>query len=199
MVARQSGWVQIANADGSQTGWVYEKLLEPTGAPSGDSAGASGAAEPTTPTQQEQSQSGWVKVLGSPAGMRANPSQESPVPFAFPEGRELRVVSRQPGWVQVKDPGSKQTGWVAETSLIASNGHPKEQTASAPAQRQQPAGASPQRRQASPPQRPSRDAGPGVYEDAEGAPPRARGGWVPSQEETERSAVVEDQEDRPRR
>jgi SH3-like domain-containing protein len=199
VVARQSGWVEIANADGSQTGWVYEKLLEPTGAPSGDSAGASEPAEATSPTQPEQSQSGWVKVLGSPAGMRASPSDSSPILFAFPEGRELRVVSRQLGWVQVKDPGSKQTGWVAETSLIASNGHTKEQqTASPPAQRQQAAGASPQWRQ-SVPQRPSRDAGPGTHENAEGPPPRARGGWVPSQEEAGPSAVAEDQQDRPRR
>jgi len=29
VVGRQSGWVQIANSDGSQTGWVYEELVEP--------------------------------------------------------------------------------------------------------------------------------------------------------------------------
>ena len=38
MVGRESGWVQIASSDGSKTGWVYEKLLEPTGIPSGQGA-----------------------------------------------------------------------------------------------------------------------------------------------------------------
>src|SRR6187455_1380897 len=75
------------------------------------------AAQPDNQSQQAKGQSGWVKVLGSPAGMRSTPSQSSPVLFAFPEGRELRVVSRQPGWVQVTDPGSNQSGWIADTSL----------------------------------------------------------------------------------
>ena len=126
-----------------------------------------------------------VKVLGSPAGMRSSPSPSSPILFAFPEGRELHVVSRQPGWVQVTNPGSKQSGWVADTSLVASDGKAKEQQpagastqqdSSAASRRQKAASARPQRRQSNPPvQRPSRDAEPEIYESAEGPPPSAAG------------------------
>ena len=37
--------------------------------------------------------------------------------FGFPYGRELRVLSRKPGWVEIMDAGSGQTGWIAEGSL----------------------------------------------------------------------------------
>ncbi len=199
VVARQSGWVQIANSDGSKTGWVYEKLLEPA-ASLGESAAAG-------PSEQMQDQSGWVKVLGSPAGMRSSPSQSSPILFAFPEGRELRVVSREPGWVQVKDPGSKQTGWVADTSLVASDGKAKPLDATASTERQQAPSAYTPRRQAasassrprqSAPQRRSRDAGPESYENAEGPPPGGRN-FVPWEAEMNAPGYVEEREDRPRR
>jgi len=119
VVGRQSGWVQIVNSDGSQTGWVYEKLVEPVAGPYEHGAAGTEASQPDNQSQQAKGQSGWVKVLGSPAGMRSTPSQSSPVLFAFPKGRELRVVSRQPGWVQVTDPGSNQSGWIADISLVA--------------------------------------------------------------------------------
>jgi Bacterial SH3 domain len=172
------------------------------------SAEASGAAQDANVGQQ-QSQSGWVKVLGSPAGMRSSPSQSAPILFAFPEGRELRVVSRRPGWVQVKDPASKQSGWVPQTSLIDSNGQVKQQQVSgalpqgkqaarAQSRRQQAFSAPPQRRQIKP-QRPRRDAGPRSYDSAEGPPPIPRGRWVPWDPDMGPPAVVEEFEDRPPR
>jgi Bacterial SH3 domain len=87
VVGRQSGWVQIANSDGSQTGWVYEELVEPVAGPNEHGAAGTQAAQPDNQSQQAKGQSGWVKVLGSPAGMRSTPSQSSPVLFAFLEGR----------------------------------------------------------------------------------------------------------------
>ena len=87
VVGRQSGWVQIANSDGSQTGWVYEELVEPVAGPNEHGAAGTEAAQPDNQSQQAKGQSGWVKVLGSPAGMRSTPSQSSPVLFAFLEGR----------------------------------------------------------------------------------------------------------------
>src|SRR5262245_60954177 len=45
VVGRQSGWVQIANSDGSQTGWLYEKLVEPVDGPNEHTAGTE-AAQP---------------------------------------------------------------------------------------------------------------------------------------------------------
>jgi hypothetical protein len=189
---------------------------QPEQAPSADATGAAQGANP----RQQQSQSGWVKVLGSPAGMRSSPSQSAPILFAFPEGRELRVVARQPGWVEVTDPASKQTGWVAETSLVTLNGQPKQQqawgatpqrqqaaghsrrqkAASSQSRRQQESAALPQRRQPKlPPQRPSRDAGPPSYDSAEGPPRPPRHGWVPWDPDMGPPAVVEEFEDRPRR
>src|SRR6188472_2785109 len=88
MVGRQSGWVQIVNADVSQTGWVYEKLVEPVAGPYEHGAAGTEAAQPDNQSQQAKGQSGCVKVLGSPAGMRSTPSQSSPVLFAFPKGGE---------------------------------------------------------------------------------------------------------------
>ena len=209
VVGRQSGWVQIANSDGSQTGWVYEKLVEPVAGPYEHGAAGTEAAQPDNQSQQAKGQSGWVKVLGSPAGMRSTPSQSSPVLFAFPKGRELRVVSRQPGWVQVTDPGSNQSGWIADTSLVAldrktkeqqSAGASTQQDSSAASRRQKAASASPQRRQSNPPvQRRSRDAGPETYESTEGPPPRLRGRWMPWEAEMGAPQAAEQFEDRPRR
>ena len=54
VVSREAGWVQIANGDGSQTGWIYERLLEPTVAPSEQGEGSAELAEAG---QQQQDQS----------------------------------------------------------------------------------------------------------------------------------------------
>ena len=126
-----------------------------------------------------------------------------------PEGRELRVVSRQPGWVQVTDPGSNQSGWIADTSLVAldrktkeqqSAGASTQQDSSAASRRQKAASASPQRRQSNPPvQRRSRDAGTETYESTEGPPPRLRGRWMPWEAEMGAPQAAEQFEDRPRR
>jgi uncharacterized protein YraI len=181
VISREAGWVQIANSDGSETGWVYERLLEPAGAPSEQGAAAQGSAQATGPDQHPQGQSEMVRVSGSPATMRSGPSDSAPMLFAFPEGRELRVMSRQPGWVQVIDPGSKQSGWIAEASLA---------TSGAGGQQQQAADAALQRR--------SRDAPPPAYDSAEGPPPGARGAWLPWEEDMGPPDGLEEPEDRPR-
>jgi uncharacterized protein YraI len=184
VISREAGWVQVANSDGSQTGWVYERLVEPSVAPSEQDAAAAqgqGSVQATGPDQQSQGQSEMVRVSGSPATMRSGPSDSAPMLFAFPEGRELRVMSRQPGWVQVIDPGSKQSGWIAEASLA---------TSGAGGQQQQAADAALQRR--------SRDAPPPAYDSAEGPPPGARGAWLPWEEDMGPPDGLEEPEDRPR-
>jgi SH3-like domain-containing protein len=179
VISREAGWVQIGNADGSQTGWVYERLLEPGTAPNEQGAVAAGSAQSTG--QEHQGQSEMVKVIGSPATMRSGPSDSAPMLFGFPEGRELRVMSRQPGWVQVIDPGSKQSGWIAEASLAtAGAGGQQQQAATAPAQR------------------PSRDAEQPGYDSAEGPPPGAREAWLPWDEDMGPPDGIEEPEDRPR-
>jgi hypothetical protein len=61
VVGRQSGWVQIANSDGSQTGWVYEKLVEPVAGPNEHGAAGTEAAQPDNQSQQAKGQSGWSR------------------------------------------------------------------------------------------------------------------------------------------
>jgi hypothetical protein len=86
VVSHEAGWVQIANGDGSQTGWIYERPLEPTVAPSEQGEGSAELAEAG---QQQQDQSEWVRVSGSPATMRSGPSDSAPMMFGFPEGRRF--------------------------------------------------------------------------------------------------------------
>ncbi len=71
-------------------------------------------------------------VLASGAGMRATATEEAPMLFAFPYGRNLRVVSRYQDWVEVTDPKSAATGWMkeAEVSPIAPPGAQPPQEAS---------------------------------------------------------------------
>jgi hypothetical protein len=60
----------------------------------------------------------WVQVLVSGVGMRGTASEESPMLFAFPSGRVLRVVSRYGDWVEVTDPNSATTGWMRARYLV---------------------------------------------------------------------------------
>jgi SH3-like domain-containing protein len=116
VVSRQRGWVEVANGDGSQTGWINENLLEINGTP-GEQLPAMGNSAAAPGVGQQQSQGELVKVSGSTGTMRSGPSEDAPVLFAFPEGRVFRVVSRKPGWVEIMDMSSKQTGWMAESSI----------------------------------------------------------------------------------
>jgi hypothetical protein len=143
VVSRKDGWVQVAGSHGSETGWIYERLLEPTLAPDRQGSAAQGSTPQPSGAGQEPQQDELVKVVGPGAKALAGASDKAAMLFGFPEGRELRVLSRQPGWVQIMDPGSKQVGWIAESSL-------------------EPAGAAQQ--QAAAPQRPNRAA---PYDSAE--------------------------------
>ena len=49
--------------------------------------------------------------------MRSTASLDAPILFAFPVGRNLRVVSRDGEWVQVADPQSSATGWMKAEML----------------------------------------------------------------------------------
>ena len=62
----------------------------------------------------------WVDVMVSGAAMRATASDDAPMLFAFPYGRNLKVVSRYEGWVEVTDPKSGATGWMQAGVLAPS-------------------------------------------------------------------------------
>ena len=72
---------------------------------------------------QGQPQEEWVRVIGSGTGMRNSASEDSPVLFAFPYGRNLKVVSRNGAWVEVKDPNSSAKGWM-EAHALAPTANP---------------------------------------------------------------------------
>jgi hypothetical protein len=89
----------------------------------------SAAAPQAAPSQPGVAQSGapqeeWVVVLVSGAGMRASASDDAPVLFAFPYGRNLKVVENNGDWVEVTDEKSSATGWMKrdEVSPIAPPG-----------------------------------------------------------------------------
>jgi len=64
----------------------------------------------------------WASVVAGTANMRADPSLQSPVIHALPAGWQVRVISRQPGWVQVQDANIGAAGWVESTALAPSAG-----------------------------------------------------------------------------
>ena len=100
--------------------------------PYGQGSAAAPQAAPGQPgaPQQGAPQEEWVVVLVSGASMRATATDDAPTLFAFPYGRNLKVVSRYGDWVEVTDPKSAATGWMkeAEVSPIAPPGAGPSQT-----------------------------------------------------------------------
>jgi hypothetical protein len=70
------------------------------------------------PGLADQNTEQWVEVMISGAPMRASASKDAAMLFAFPYGRNLKVVSRYEGWVEVADPKSGATGWM-EAGMLA--------------------------------------------------------------------------------
>jgi len=81
------------------------------------------------PGLADQNTEEWVEVVISGAPMRASASEDAAMLFAFPYGRNLKVVSRYEGWVEVADPKSGATGWMQAGMLAPSraNRDPYEQ------------------------------------------------------------------------
>ncbi len=106
VLAQEKGWIQVADGSGSQTGWIYEKLLEPIDE-TGSARLGGGHGE----------QGDTVRVLEKSAIVRAGPSEEAAMLFGFPYGRELRVLSREAGFAEIVDLRSGATGWISEDAL----------------------------------------------------------------------------------
>lgn len=94
VVSRADGWVQVASPRGSETGWIYDRLLEPTITPDQQRPAAQGPAKPSG-AGQEHEQGESVRVARPDTKVLAGPSDEAAMLFGFPEGRELRVLSRE--------------------------------------------------------------------------------------------------------
>jgi hypothetical protein len=93
----------------------------PSAQPYGQPQGAQPYGQPGDPYAQQAAPGApgeeWVQVMVSGTGMRSTASLDSPILFAFPFGRNLRVVSRDGEWVQVADPQSSATGWMKAEML----------------------------------------------------------------------------------
>jgi hypothetical protein len=107
-IGREKGWIEVADADGASIGWIYQRLLEPIGPAA--NGGEANSAEP---------QGEIATVADNAAVVRAGPSEDAAMLFGFPYGRELRVVSREAGFVEVEDVASKQKGWIVESALAS--------------------------------------------------------------------------------
>ena len=89
---------------------------DPYGPPQGEQWGGRESTQWADQNTEE-----WVEVVISGAAMRASASEDAPMLFAFPYGRNLKVVSRFEGWVEVTDPQSAATGWM-QAHVVAPSG-----------------------------------------------------------------------------
>jgi hypothetical protein len=89
-----------------------------------DSADLDQGQEPPVPGagQEGPEQDEWALVVAGTADMRSEPDLQSPMIYALPSGWHVRVISRQPGWVQVQDANSGAAGWVESSALAPSDG-----------------------------------------------------------------------------
>jgi hypothetical protein len=94
----------------------------PDGAPTPDGLQQQEALGPDAGAGEAE-QDEWAHVIAGTADMRSEPSMQAPLIYALPSGWQVRVISRQPGWVQVQDANSGAAGWV-ESSAIAEGGDP---------------------------------------------------------------------------
>src|SRR5262245_11171209 len=94
----------------------------PDATPTPDGVEQQDALGPDRGEAQDEQQE-WAHVVAGTADMRSEPSMQAPLIYALPSGWQVRVISRQPGWVQVQDANSGAAGWV-ESSAIAEGSGP---------------------------------------------------------------------------
>lgn len=63
---------------------------------------------------------GSILVTTRLSSIHASPSASAPVLYAFPAGRQLRVIGRETGFARIEDVKSGATGWVDERLLAPS-------------------------------------------------------------------------------
>ncbi|MGE3528782.1 MAG: hypothetical protein AB7G54_05070 [Methyloceanibacter sp.] len=82
--------------------------------------GARRAAETAMPAAAipDPAHAAWAKVIH---GARAHSaaSISSPVTKFYPQGKELQIVGRESGWIELLDPATQERGFVFEKYLVA--------------------------------------------------------------------------------
>ena len=58
-------------------------------------------------------------VISQPTVVRSAPAEDAPMLYAFPKGRELRIVSRDDEFVRIEDVRSGADGWVGKSALAS--------------------------------------------------------------------------------
>lgn len=101
-------------------GWQDQGPAGPRAGEDQDAMGQGGPSAGEGPAEADE----WASVVAGTADMRAEPSMQSPLVYALPAGWQVRVIARQPGWVQVQDANSGAAGWV-EASALAPAATPK--------------------------------------------------------------------------
>jgi hypothetical protein len=83
-----------------------------------DAMGPGGPGAGEEPAEADE----WANVIAGTADMRSEPSMQAPLVYALPAGWQVRVIARQPGWVQVQDANSGAAGWVESSALAPVSG-----------------------------------------------------------------------------
>jgi hypothetical protein len=86
-------------------------------------AGAQPAAATAGPAEalHDAAHVAWVKVVhGAKAHSAASIS--SPITKFYPPGKELQILGRESGWIELLDPATKKRGYVFERYLVAIDG-----------------------------------------------------------------------------
>jgi len=99
-----------------------QEAVPPPPAPAESAGNMAEQAAPNTLEHTEQAESpgsGMILVSRRPVEVLAGPSASAPAMYGFPAGRPFRVISRQGGFVQIKDLRSSASGWIDETALAA--------------------------------------------------------------------------------
>ncbi len=69
------------------------------------------------PTKKKGDADNWVRVAGTEAILRADPSDSAAMIVAFPVGRKLDLVSEGNGWTKVEEPKTATVGWIKADQL----------------------------------------------------------------------------------
>jgi hypothetical protein len=93
----------------------------PTGPGAGEDQDAMGPGGPGASEGSAEADE-WAHVVAGTADMRSEPSMQAPLVYALPAGWQVRVIARQPGWVQVQDANSGAAGWVESSALAPVSG-----------------------------------------------------------------------------
>ena len=99
-------------------GWQDQGPMQPGAGDDQNAMGPGGPGAGDGPAEADE----WAHVVAGTADMRSEPSMQAPLVYALPAGWQVRVIARQPGWVQVQDANSGAAGWVKSSALAPASG-----------------------------------------------------------------------------